>query len=202
MSLQSTQSASSGWSALKGEGGFTLLELLISLLILSFSMLGLTTLFTLQAVTNANAIRHNAMNTVVLGMVEKARSVPYYRINAWDPSNNSAAIPCQGLGSALKADRIDCLRPDTSDATVPPSPYNEFVSDADFIPITALPGDQLRVLNTSFSKGISIKRTYSIVPDSPQADMKTITARVDWKVSGQSDVHSVTHVIVRDMDVR
>lgn len=189
-------------AAASGQGGFTLLELLISLAVFSLGMLGLTALFAMQIEANADAIRKNVANNVALGMIEKARSVPYYRMISWDPTDERPAIPCQGSGAANRADRVDCLLPDTGDATVPPAPYNTLVSDPAFVAFSALGADEVATLNASFTSGMEIKRTFTIVPDAPAADMKTITARVQWRVPGNPRVSSVSHVIVRDMQVR
>jgi hypothetical protein len=32
--------------------------------------------------------------------------------------------------------------------------------------------------------------------------MKTITVRVAWRLAGSSEVHTITHAVVRDMEVR
>jgi prepilin-type N-terminal cleavage/methylation domain-containing protein len=156
-------------------GGFTLLELLIGLAVFSIGMLGISALFMMQISANADSMRESTANNVALGMIEKARSVPFYKMISWDPTDERPAIPCQGLGALNKANLVDCLRPDTGDATIPATPY---------------------------AKGMEIKRTFTIVPNAPQADMKTITARVDWRLTGTAQVHTVTHMVVRDMEVR
>lgn len=189
-------------AAPRGQAGFTLLELLIALSVFSVGMLGLSALFAMQIATNADAIRRNVANNVALGMIEKARSVPYYMMVSWDPTDERPAIPCQGSGAAGLANRVDCLRPDTGDATVPTAPYNTLVSDADYVAFSALGSEEVGTLNASFTQGMEIKRTYTIVPDSPAADMKTITAQVRWRVPGSAKVTTVSHVIVRDMEVR
>jgi prepilin-type N-terminal cleavage/methylation domain-containing protein len=189
-------------AALKGEGGFTLLELLISLVVFSIGMLGLNALFALQIETNADAIRQNTANNIALGMIEKARSVPYYLMVSWDPTDERPAIPCQGSGAANEANRVDCLRPDTSDATVPPAPYNGLQNDAAFVPFSSLSTEEIGTLNASFTKGMEVKRSYVIVPNSPAADMKTITAQVKWRLTGSLQVHTVNQVLVRDMAVK
>jgi len=185
-----------------GQGGFTLLELLIGLAVFSVGMLGISALFVMQISANADSIRQSTANNIALGMIEKARSVPFYKMISWDPTDERPAIPCQGSGAASKANMVDCLRPDTGDATVPTAPYNSLVSDGAYVSIGALGGDEIGALDTTYTKGMEIKRTYSIVPNAPQADMKTITARVDWRLAGTAEVHTVTHMVVRDMEVR
>jgi prepilin-type N-terminal cleavage/methylation domain-containing protein len=186
----------------KAQGGFTLIELLVALAVLSVGMLGLSALFALQITANADAIRKNVANNVALGMIERARAVPFYRMVSWDPTDERPAIPCQGSGAANEADRVDCLRPDTGDATVPTAPYDGLVGDNAFVPFSALSSEEIGALNASFTTGMEIKRTFTIVPDSPAADMKTITALVQWRVPGDPRVKTVSHVIVRDMEVR
>jgi prepilin-type N-terminal cleavage/methylation domain-containing protein len=189
-------------TAPRGEAGFTLLELLISLVIFSIGMLGLNALFAMQVTTNADSIRKNTANNIALGMIEKARSVPYYLMVSWDPTDQRPAIPCQGLGAANQANRVDCLRPDTADATVPPAPYNGLQSDAAYLPFSSLATEEIGTLNASYTKGMEVKRTYIIVPNSPAADLKTITAQVQWRMAGTADVHLVSQVLVRDMEVK
>jgi len=188
--------------ATRGQGGFTLLELLISLAVFSVGMLGLSALFTMQIDSNADAIRHNTANNIALGMIEKARSVPYYEMISWDPTDERPAIPCQGSGAASKANIVDCLRPDSSDSTVPTAPYNSLVSDGSYLPFSSLSTEEIGTLNASFTKGMEIKRSYSIVPDSPTNGMKTITAKVQWRLIGDTKVHTVTQMVVRDMEVK
>jgi type IV pilus assembly protein PilV len=187
---------------LNSEAGFTLLELLISLVVFAIGMLGLSALFAMQVTTNADAIRHNVANNIALGMIEKARSVPYYMMVSWDPTDERPAIPCQGSGAANQANRVDCLRPDTSDGTVPPAPYNSLVSDAAYLAFSSLSSEEVGVLQASYTRGMLIKRSYQIVPDSPAANMKTITAKVDWQVPGSAKVYTVSQTIVRDMAVK
>jgi prepilin-type N-terminal cleavage/methylation domain-containing protein len=184
------------------EGGFTLLELLLGLAVFSVGMLGISALFGMQISANADSIRHNTANNIALGMIEKARQVPYYKMVSWDPTDERPAIPCQGTAAALEANMVDCLRPDSANAVAPAAPYDSLVSDADYLAMSALSTEEIGALNTTYTKGMEIKRTYSIVRDSPQADMKTITARVDWRMAGSADIHTVTHVVVRDMEVR
>jgi prepilin-type N-terminal cleavage/methylation domain-containing protein len=184
------------------EGGFTLLELLIGLAVFAIGMLGISALFALQVTANADSIRKSTANNIALGMIEKARSVPFYKMVSWDPTDERPAIPCQGSGAANQANMVDCLRPDTSDATVPAAPYDSLVNDGAFIAIGAVGADEIGPLNTTYVKGMEIKRTYTIIPNSPQAEMKTITARVDWRLAGTANVHTVRHVVVRDMEVR
>lgn len=184
------------------EGGFTLLELLISLAVFAIGMLGLSALFAMQVTTNADAIRHNVANNIALGMIEKARSVPYYLMISWDPTDERAAIPCQGSGAANQANRVDCLRPDSDDNTVPPSPYNSLVSDGAYLAFSTLSTEEIGTLNSSYTRGMLIKRSFQIVNDSPAANMKTITAKVDWQVPGSAKVYSVSQTIVRDMEVK
>jgi len=97
---------------------------------------------------------------------------------------------------------VDCLRPDTSDATVPPAPYNGLQNDAAFVPFSSLSTEEIGTLNASFTKGMEVKRSYVIVPNSPAADMKTITAQVKWRLTGSLQVHTVNQVLVRDMAVK
>lgn len=184
------------------QGGFTLLELLIGLAVFSVGMLGISALFVMQISANADSIRQSTANNIALGMIEKARSVPFYKMVSWDPTDERPAIPCQGSGAANKANMVDCLRPDTGDVTVPAAPYDSLVSDPAYVSIGALGGEEIGALDTTYTQGMEIKRTYSIVPDAPQADMKTITARVDWRLAGTAQVHTVTHMVVRDMEVR
>jgi len=186
----------------KAEDGFTLLELLISLAVFAIGMLGLSALFAMQVTANADAIRHNVANNIALGMIEKARSVPYYLMVSWDPTDERAAIPCQGSGAANQANRVDCLRPDAVDNTVPPAPYNSLSSDGAYMAFSSLGSEEIGTLNASYTRGMLIKRTFQIVPDSPAADMKTITAKVDWKVPGTAKVYTVSQTIVRDMEVK
>jgi prepilin-type N-terminal cleavage/methylation domain-containing protein len=183
-------------------GGFTLLELLIGLAVFSIGMLGISALFMMQISANADSMRESTANNVALGMIEKARSVPFYKMISWDPTDERPAIPCQGLGALNKANLVDCLRPDTGDATIPASPYNSLVSDPAYVAVTALGADEIGPIDTTYTKGMEIKRTFTIVPNAPQADMKTITARVDWRLTGTAQVHTVTHMVVRDMEVR
>jgi len=184
------------------QGGFTLLELLTGLAVLSVGMLGISALFMMQISANADSIRQSTANNIALGMIEKARSVPFYKMVSWDPTDERPAIPCQGSGAASKANMVDCLRPDTGDGTVPASPYNSLVSDAAYVSIGALGGEEIGALDTTYTQGMEIKRTFTIVPDAPQAEMKTITARVEWRLAGTAKVHTVTHMVVRDMEVR
>jgi prepilin-type N-terminal cleavage/methylation domain-containing protein len=185
-----------------GERGFTLLELLVSLAVFSIGMLGLSALFAMQIEANGDAIRHNTANNIALGMIEKARSVPYYKMVSWDPTDERPAIPCQGSGAANQANIVDCLRPDTSDPTVPVAPYNGLSSDGSFMPFSSLSTEEIGTLNASFTKGMEIKRTYVIVPNSPAAELKTITAQVQWRLAGTTLVHTVSQVLVRDMAVK
>jgi prepilin-type N-terminal cleavage/methylation domain-containing protein len=184
------------------ERGFTLLELLIGLAVFSVGMLGISALFMMQIAANADAIRTNTANNIALGMIEKARSVPFYKMISWDPTDERPAIPCQGSGAANKANLVDCLRPDTGDGTIPAAPYNSLVSDASYVGVGALGTDEIGPIDTTYTKGMEIKRTFTIVPNSPQADMKTITARVQWRLAGTTQVHTVTNMVVRDMEVR
>jgi prepilin-type N-terminal cleavage/methylation domain-containing protein len=186
----------------RGQGGFTLLELLMGLAVFSVGMLGLSALFTMQITANATAIRQNVANNIALGMIEQARSVPYYFMNSWDPTDERPAIPCQGSGAANMANRVDCLRPDTADSSVPPAPYDTLVSDASYVDISAVSSAEVEPLNTTYTKGMQIRRQFTIVPNSPQVDMKTITVRVNWRLAGTADVHTITHAVVRDMEVR
>jgi len=186
----------------RAQGGFTLIELLVALAVLSVGMLGLSALFALQITANADSIRKNVANNVALGMVERARSVPFYRMVSWDPTDERPAIPCQGSGAANLANEVDCLRPDTANSAVPPAPYNGLVSDPDYVAFSDLSAEEIGALNASFTAGMEIKRTYTIVPDTPAADMKTITAQVQWRVPGSARITTVSHVIVRDMEVR
>ena len=186
----------------RSEDGFTLLELLISLAVFAIGMLGLSALFAMQVTTNADAIRHNVANNIALGMIEKARSVPYYLMVSWDPTDERAAIPCQGSGAANQANRVDCLRPDSVDNTTPPAPYNTLSSDGSYMAFSSLATEEIGTLNASYTRGMLIKRTFVIVPDAPAANMKTITARVDWKVPGSATVNTVSQTIVRDMEVK
>jgi prepilin-type N-terminal cleavage/methylation domain-containing protein len=188
--------------AARAEGGFTLLELLVGLAVFSIGMMGISTLFLMQISANADSIRKSTANNIALGMIEKARSVPFYKMISWDPTDERPAIPCQGSGAANTANLVDCLRPDTADVTVPAAPYDSLVSDAAYVGIGTLGGDEIGALDTTYTQGMEIKRTYTIVPDTPQADMKTITARVDWRLAGSVTVHTVTHMVVRDMEVR
>jgi prepilin-type N-terminal cleavage/methylation domain-containing protein len=184
------------------ERGFTLLELLIGLAVFSVGMLGISALFLMQISANADSIRQSTANNIALGMIEKARSVPFYKMVSWDPTDERPAIPCQGLGALNKANLVDCLRPDTGDGTVPAAPYNSLVSDAAYVSVGALGADEIGPIDTTYTQGMEIKRTYTIVPNSPQADMKTITARVRWRLAGNAQVHTVTNMVVRDMEVR
>lgn len=184
------------------QGGFTLIELLVGLAVLSVGMLGISALFVMQISANADSIRQSTANNIALGMIEKARSVPFYKMVSWDPTDERPAIPCQGSGAANKANIVDCLRPDTGDGTVPAAPYNSLVSDAAYVSIGALGSDEIGNLDTTYTQGMEIKRTFTIVPDTPQAEMKTITARVDWRLASAAKVHTVTHMVVRDMEVR
>jgi prepilin-type N-terminal cleavage/methylation domain-containing protein len=185
-----------------GEGGFTLLELLIGLAVFAIGMLGISALFSLQVTANADSIRQSTANNIALGMIEKARSVPYYMMISWNPTDERPAIPCQGLAALNKANVVDCLRPDTGDATVPAAPYNSLVNDPSFVSLGAVGADEIGPLSTTYTKGMEIKRSFTIIPNSPQADMKTVTARVDWRLAGTATVHTVRHVVVRDMEVR
>lgn len=184
------------------QGGFTLLELLIGLAVFSVGMMGISALFVMQIAANADSIRQSTADNIALGMIEKARSVPYYRMISWDPTDERPAIPCQGLGALNKANLVDCLRPDTGDGTVPAAPYDSLVSDAAYVGVGTLGSEEIGPIDTTYTQGMEIRRTYTIVPDSPQADMKTITARVRWRLAGNATVHTVTHVVVRDMEVR
>jgi prepilin-type N-terminal cleavage/methylation domain-containing protein len=184
------------------EEGFTLLEVLISLAVFAIGMLGISALFSLQVTANADAIRKNVANNIALGMIEKARAVPYYMMISWNPTDERPAIPCQGSGAANLANIVDCLRPDSGDGTVPAAPYNSLVNDAAFISIGALGSEEIGRLDTTYAKGMEIKRSFTIIPNSPQADMKTITARVDWRLAGTAAAHTVRHMVVRDMEVR
>lgn len=185
-----------------GEAGFTMLELLIGLAVFAIGMLGISALFALQVTANAESIRQNVANNIALGMIEKARQVPFYKMSSWDPTDERPAIPCQGSGAANLANMVDCLRPDTSDPTVPAAPYDSLVNDPAFVSIGGLGADEIGPLDTTYVKGMEIKRAYTIIPNSPQADMKTITARVQWRLAGTANVHTVRHVVVRDMEVR
>jgi len=184
------------------QAGFTLLELLVGLAVFSVGMMGISALFLMQISANADSIRQSTANNIALGMIEKARSVPFYKMVSWDPTDERPAIPCQGLGAANKANMVDCLRPDSVDGTTPAAPYNSLASDAAYVGIGTLVGEEIGTLDTTYTQGMEIKRTYTIVPDTPQANMKTISARVDWRLAGSLAVHTVTHVVVRDMEVR
>ena len=98
------------------QAGFTLLELLVGLAVFSVGMMGISALFLMQISANADSIRKSTANNIALGMIEKARSVPFYKMISWDPTDERPAIPCQGSGAANKANMVDCLRPDTGDA--------------------------------------------------------------------------------------
>jgi prepilin-type N-terminal cleavage/methylation domain-containing protein len=188
--------------ATRAQAGFTLLELLVGLAVFSVGMMGISALFLMQIAANADSIRQSTANNIALGMIEKARSVPFYKMISWDPTDERPAIPCQGSGAANKANLVDCLRPDTGDATIPAAPYNSLVDDAGYVGIATLAGEEIGPLDTTYTQGMEIKRTYTIVPNAPQADMKTITARVDWRLAGSTKVHTVTNMVVRDMEVR
>lgn len=185
-----------------GQAGFTLLELLISLAIFAFGMMGITSLFAMQTNINANAIRHNVANNIALNAVEEAKGVPYYRMINWNPADASASVPCQLPAAANLANRADCLRPDTVNATTPPAPYDHFVSDAGFVPVTTLANLGQIQADRAFTKGMEIRRTYTITPDTPAVDMKTIAVQVQWRLAGSNDVQTVAYTTVRDMDIR
>ncbi len=189
-------------SRLRQQGGFTLLEMLISLAVFSVGMLGLTSLFAMQMSVNANAIRNSVANNLALGAIEEAKSVPYYILRSWNPSQTSATIPCQGDVALNQGNRVDCLRPDTADNTVPAAPYNRLVSDAAFVPMSTLANAGFAQAGRDYTKGMEIKRTFTIQPDIPVANMKTITAQVEWRIAGTTKVHTVSYTTVRDMDVR
>ncbi len=184
------------------QGGFTLLEMLISMAVFSIGMLGLTSLFAMQMNINANTIRHSVANNLALGAIEEAKSVPYYLMRSWNPTQVSATVPCQGDVALNQGNRVDCLRPDTADNTVPPAPYNRLVSDAAFVALSTLADAGLVQAGRDYTKGMEVKRTFTIQPDTPAANMKTITAQVEWRVAGTTKVHTVAYTTVRDMDVR
>ena len=186
----------------RSEGGFTLLEMLVSLAVFSVGMLGLTGLFAMQINANASSIRMNVANNIALAAIEEAKSVPYYLMTSWDPTSNVATIPCQGDGAANLADRVDCLLPDTGDPTVPPAPYNRLVSDAAFVAIGDVMGQNADASTRSFTTGMEVRRTFNIVADNPALNMKTITAQVDWRLAGSNNIHTVSYTTVRDMGVR
>ncbi len=185
-----------------GESGFTLLEMLIALAVFSVGMLGLTSLFAMQTNINANSIRQNVANNIALSPIEEAKSVPYYIMRAWNPGQVSTVVPCQGDPALAQANRVDCLRPDSVDPTVPTAPYNGLVSDAVFVPITNLSASGAVQANRDYTKSMEIQRTFTIQPDIPVVNMKTISIQVDWRVAGTTKVHTVTYTTIRDMDVK
>jgi len=189
------------------ESGFTLLEMLISLAVFSVGMLGLTSLFAMQIGTNANAIRHNVVNNLALNAIEEAKAVPYYRMANWDPGKLSATVPCQGDAVANLAHEVDCLTPDTLNPAAPAAPYDHFVSDVGFVSLASLtnPGNQVgqgAAQEASYTKGMEVRRTFTITPAAPVPDMKTITVQVEWRLAGNQKIHTIAYTTVRDMDIR
>lgn len=169
---------------LRNRAGFTLLELMISILIVSIGMLGVQTMFAMRIKNNSYAKKMTAADQVAVGLIEDLRNAPYFIASQGVP-NSSCNLP------APNDNIVDCLRPDNDDFTIPGAPYDKFKNDLDFVEV----------------EGILVKRMIKIETNTPQANMKKITVQVDWKdpaydTKSAAKVKSIIYTTMRDRGVK
>jgi prepilin-type N-terminal cleavage/methylation domain-containing protein len=180
-------------SYLKKQSGFTLLEVMIAMVVLAIGVLGMEQLYVMQIKNNAFSKKMTVANNVALDIIEKAKNAPFYAF-----SNGAPALPAPCQLTSPNNNIVDCLRPDNTDATVPPLPYNTFQTDANYIWINTISAYN-QVSNVQIKRVITIQ---SILPagGDPFQRMKTITVDVFWiDPLHPSQVHKVEYITTRDI---
>lgn len=176
--------------SLKNDNGFTLLEVLISLVIISIGLLGIGGLFTSQIRSNSVSKKNTIANSIALDIIEEVKNVPFYALRN---ANNSA--PCQiASGNPALAAIVDCLRPNNGNAQ-----YDFFNSDAAWVNINTLSD----YAGTNFS--MEIKRIIAItaeqVDGSGDITLKNISVQVDWKDT-MNNIHSLSYQTLKDRGIQ
>ncbi|MBI5746726.1 MAG: prepilin-type N-terminal cleavage/methylation domain-containing protein [Nitrospirae bacterium] len=175
----------------KTERGFTLLEVLIALAILSIGLLGISGLYTAQMMSNSLVKRGSTANNIALDMIEQAKNVPFYAMRS-----ANASAPCQiASGDPNLAGVVDCLRANNGSAQ-----YNVFNNDADYVNINTLSG---------YSGGnvtMKIKRTITVTAEQTDGfgdiTLKDISVKVEWIDPGNPvKIHSVQFATIRDRGI-